>query len=132
MGLIDKNFVLSVDDRKFSDGEAIQPHAVARHLVFRTVLASHQKRAFRNDDNIRYQFDGHDRSNEDGNRFETPESFYEQLTIIPFQHPALEIRDMLEAETGEDSCSRSAAHAGATNRDDVRVFVSLQFFRARS
>src|SRR5437867_2393235 len=71
-------------------------------------------------------------SNEDGNRFETPESFYEQLTIIPFQHPALEIRDMLEAETREDSCRRSAAHAGATNRDDVRVFVSLQFFRTRS
>ena len=132
MGLIDKNFVLSVGERKFSNSEAIQPHAVARHLVFRTVLASHQKRAFRNDDNIRYQFDGHDRSNEDGNRFETPESFYEQLTIIPFQHPALEIRDMLEAETREDSCRRSAAHAGATNRDDVRVFVSLQFFRARS
>ena len=132
MGLIDKNFVLSVDDRKFSDGEAIEPHAVARHLVFLTVLASHEKRAFRNDDNIRYQFDGHDRSNEDGKRLETPKSFYEQLTIVPFQHPALEIRDMLEAETGEDSCSRSAAHAGATNRDDVRVFVSLQFFRARS
>jgi len=71
-------------------------------------------------------------SNEDGKRLETPKSFYEQLTIVPFQHPALEIRDMLEAETGEDSCSRSAAHAGATNRDDVRVFVSLQFFRARS
>ena len=132
MGLIDKNSVLSVDDRKFSDGEAIEPHAVARHLVFLTVLASHEKRTFRNDNHIRYQFDGHDRSNEDGKRLETPDSFDRQITILPFQHPALEVRDMLEAETREDSCGGSAAHAGATNRDDVRVFVSLQFFRARS
>src|SRR5437899_12508310 len=71
-------------------------------------------------------------SNEDGKRLETPDSFYGQLTIIPFQHPALEVRDMLEAETGEHSCRRSAEHAAATNRDAMRVLLSIQLTQARS
>ncbi len=61
-------------------------------------------------------------------RWLTP--FHRQIIIIPVQHSSLEIRDVLEAETGKDGGGRGAAYSGPADSNNVPVLVAFQLARS--
>jgi hypothetical protein len=50
-----------------------------------------------------------------------------QLPVVPVDHPALQISHVIEAESGENRRRGRTAHSGATNDDNVLMFIGFQF-----
>src|SRR5262245_5943415 len=54
-----------------------------------------------------------------------------KFILVPVDHAAFPIGDVLKAETVQDGGCRRAADAGAANHDDVPVLMLVQLFRPR-
>src|SRR5262245_37186796 len=61
----------------------------------------------------------------------TGDSFHGELLIVPVEQSALQISDVLEAESGEDRGSRRAANPCPADDDDRTLLVRLELARAR-
>ena len=57
-------------------------------------------------------------------------ALYWQPLIVPVHHATFEIRYMVKAEPRQNGRCRGAAHACATDHDDVLIFIGFNFFGA--
>src|SRR6266849_5508047 len=57
--------------------------------------------------------------------------FARQLLLVPVEHPAREVRHLLEAEAGEHRGGGGAANSSAADGDDLLVFVRRELLGPR-